>query len=182
MSKSNGRVEPGQSIQTAFSARTWNRFCDTADLVLGNQLGILGGPLGQSGSPANIVLIKNNSGYAVQRFGVLGISGVAISPASSVQAAAQFAERPILTGITPTTQNHSEKFVVAIEPIKINAIGRAAVSGVFACKVNIVDADHGFADVRDGDRTQLETVECGVCQLLWKQSGTGAGKWALGCM
>jgi len=182
MSKADGRVEPGQSIQAAFSARTWNRFCDTADLVLGSQYGTRGSALGVSGSAANIVLIRNNSGSDLARFGVLGISGVAIDPSSSAAAAAQFAERPVLTGVTPTTASHSERFVVSIEPIASGAIGRAAASGVFACRVNISDTDHQFADVKNSDLTQLQSVDCGVCQLLWKESGTGSSKWALGCM
>ena len=182
MSKADGRVEAGQSIQAAFSAKTWNRFCDTADLVLGRQYGTRGGALGQTGYPANIVLIRNDSGADVGRFGVLGISGVDINPTASAEAAAQFAERPVLTGATPTTASYSEQFCVTIEPIADGAIGRAAVSGVFACKVNVTDADHKYADVKNLDATQLASTSCGVCQLLWKESGTGENKWALGCM
>lgn len=182
MARPDGRIEPGQSVQSAMSARAWNRFCDTADLVLGQQYGVQGGPLGKAGTAANIVLIRNDSGQEVPRFGVLGISGVAIDPSVSASNAAQFAERPLLTGVTPTTAVYSERFVITIEPIADYAIGRAAVSGVFACRVNVTDDDHQFADVKNNDRTQLESVDCGVLQLLWKESGTGANKWALGCM
>ena len=182
MSKPDGRIQAGQSVTTAMSARTWNRFCDAADIVLGDRYKVNAQSAGGSAYAANIILIKNNSGHDVGRFGVLGISGVAIDPASSGQAAIEFAERPVLTGVTPTTAAHSERFVVTIEPIADDAIGRAAVSGVFACLVNVTDEDHQFADVKNNDRTQLESVDCGVCQLLWKESGTGEDKWALGCM
>ena len=182
MAKPDGRIEPGQSVATAMSARTWNRFCDAADIVLRDRYTVNAQAAGANSYAANIVFIKNDSNADVGRFGVLGISGVETDPTASAQAAAQFAERPVLTGTTPTTASYSEQFCVTIEPIADGAIGRAAVSGVFACKVNVTDADHQFADVKNNDRTQLESVDCGVCQLLWKESGTGANKWALGCM
>jgi hypothetical protein len=69
-----------------------------------------------------------------------------------------------------------------MEPIKSGAIGRAACGGVFACKVNVTNEAHKFAKAKDGDRTQLQSASCGVLQLLWKEGGTGANKWALGAL
>jgi len=37
MARSDGRVEPGQSLKSAFSARAWNRAQDAADIVLGER-------------------------------------------------------------------------------------------------------------------------------------------------
>ena len=37
MARPDGRVQPGQRLDTAFSARAWNRAQDAADLVLGTQ-------------------------------------------------------------------------------------------------------------------------------------------------
>lgn len=182
MAKPDGRIEPGQSVATAMSARTWNRLCDAADIVLGDRYKVSAPAAGVNQYAANIVFIKNDSGADVGRFGVLAISGVETDPTASAQAAAQFAERPVLTGATPTTASYSEQFCVTIEPIADGTVGRAAVSGVFACKVNVTDADHKYADVKNLDATQLASTSCGVCQLLWKESGIGENKWALGCM
>jgi len=40
----DGRVEPGQRISSAFSARAWNRAQDAADVVLGARTGATAGP------------------------------------------------------------------------------------------------------------------------------------------
>jgi hypothetical protein len=190
----DGRVEPGQRISSAFSARAWNRAQDAADIVLGAKTGTTAEPLVGAGAAVNIVLIKNLSGHDVPRHGVLGVSGVAIVPSSvanpspdEITATAQFVQNPVLTGITPTTLTHSDRFVVTMEPIPNNSIGRAAVSGVFACRVKFVNASHRFAGVENNDRTQLATTDCGLVQLLWVQP-TGfpplsiERRWAVGVM
>ncbi len=94
----------------------------------------------------------------------------------------EFARRPVLRGVTPQTPTHTDQFVVAIEPIGQDSIGRAAVSGCFPCRVNIVSAGHKFANIKNNDRRQLQSAACGVLQLIWKESGTGPEKWALGVM
>ena len=43
MARNDGRVEKGQSIRSAFSAKAWNRAQDAADIVLGVQPGIEAG-------------------------------------------------------------------------------------------------------------------------------------------
>jgi hypothetical protein len=47
------------------------------------------------------------------------------------------------------------------------------------CKVDVSDADHRFADAVDGETT-LASAEAGPMHLLWVESGTGDGKWAVG--
>lgn len=43
MPRSDGRIEPGQKLTSAISARAWNRAQDAADLVLGQRLGFMPG-------------------------------------------------------------------------------------------------------------------------------------------
>lgn len=43
MARPDGRVEKGQSIASAFSARAWNRAQDAADIVLGVTPGVVAG-------------------------------------------------------------------------------------------------------------------------------------------
>jgi hypothetical protein len=189
MARNDGRIEAGQKLAGAISARAWNRAQDAADRVLGVGTGITGGGATGADPAPNIVLIKNNSGADVPWLGVLGISGVEISPVGgnltgdtdADRKAREFASRPVLTGGQPSSSS-DELFVVAMEPIKSGAIGRAACGGVFACKVNVTNEAHKFAKAKDGDRTQLQSASCGVLQLLWKEGGTGANKWALGAL
>lgn len=185
----DGRVESGQKISTAFSARAWNRAQDAADLVLGERARFgADGAVGRELAP-NVVLIRNDSGQAVPWLGVLGIGGVVIDPTGGTlggndaasDRAREFVRKPVLAGGTPSSSVYSS-FAVAMEPIPAGAIGRAAVGGVFACRVHVVDGGHGFANMREGDRTQLQSADCGPLKLLWRQPGSGQNLWAVGVM
>lgn len=45
MARSDGRIESGQRLTSAISARAWNRAQEAADLVLGRQPAVQGGPV-----------------------------------------------------------------------------------------------------------------------------------------
>lgn len=186
----DGRIDPGQPLGKAISARAWNRAQDAADIILGQSPGAVAADAGGFNRLPNFVMIKNDSGQAVPRFGVLGIDGVEIDPSggtldgtndASIRAR-EFARRPVLRGITPAVATHLERFVVLLEPAADQQVVRGAVGGSFACLVNVTSAGHQFATVKDGDSEQLQSTDCGVLQLLWKEPGTGSKKWAVGVM
>jgi len=186
----DGRIDPGQKLAKAISARAWNRAQDAADIVLGQAPGVEAADAVGFDRLPNFVIVKNTTGQVVPRLGVLGIDGVEIDPsggtltgtnAASVRAR-EFARRPVLRGVTPADPQHLERFVVLLEPASANQIVRGAVSGAFACLVNVTNTTHRFATIKAGDREQLQSTECGVLQLLWKEAGTGPKKWAVGVM
>lgn len=55
MPRQDGRIEQGQSLKTAISARAWNRAQDAADIVLGQRYGLTEGN-GVAASPAALVV------------------------------------------------------------------------------------------------------------------------------
>ncbi len=181
------KVRPGQKLR--INAGTWNQIVQTVQQTQEN-LPLFGGSALQAWQQAsNTVLIKNDSGSDVQRFGVLGIGGVVIDPSDGPAKELSFAEKPVLRGVTPTTSSHADRFVVCLEPIKNQSIGTAAVGGVFACKVSMTSTSHKFAGVKNNDATQLESKSCGLVQLLWVQTNgpsgagpTGPNKWAVAVM
>jgi hypothetical protein len=122
-----------------------------------------------------IVMVKNNSGSDVARFGVLGIDGALVDPATNAD---EFAARVVLKGITPTDADHTGKFVVLLESVKSGDVARAYISGVCPAKVDVIDADDTHADVKNSDRASLESRAGGSARVLWKESGTGV-KWAI---
>jgi hypothetical protein len=69
-----------------------------------------------------------------------------------------------------------------MEPIPPGAIGRAAVSGCFALRVNVTNEGHWYAVAKHNDFGQLQAAACGTVQLLWKQPGIGENKYAVGAM
>ena len=175
MPRPDGRIEPGQPLRGAISARAWNRAQDAADLVLGANPGT-------EGSPGSPVLKPYTWAYCqpsvtVARWGVLAITGVAITPTSSPGGAtASFEEMPVLTGGTPSETTTA--WCVAVEPIESGKVGRVAVGGVVQCKVEVDKADDKFVACK-ASASELKTGVKGEGLILYKESGTGSGKWAL---
>jgi hypothetical protein len=127
--------------------------------------------------PYTPILAKNNTTGAVRRWGVLSVAGVVFTPSGATgNATQQFQDQPVLSGGLPTG---GSAFVVAVEPIAAGKIGRVAVAGVVQAKINVVSAGDTFATAKDGDLTQLTSSSSGEATILWKESGTGTGKWAL---
>lgn len=172
MAKPDGRIEKGQRIASAISARAWNRAQDAADVALGVRPGVEAEAGRLSQKPYSWVYCKPS--VTVSRWGILAITGVEVTPTSSDSAAAtiSFQDAPVITaGATSAT---TTAWCVAVEPIASGAIGRVAVSGV----VQIKSSDFNKA---------------AGAQLLWKNSnwsliqiggglrlGTISSSWAKG--
>jgi len=173
---SEGRIQPGP-VRGQLSARAWNRAQDAADIVLGQRSdGTAAGP-SDGPKPYTPILARNSTTGTVNRWGVLSVAGVVFTPSGATgNATQQFQDQPVLSGGLPTG---GSSFVVAVEPIAAGKIGRVAVAGVVQAKINITDASHTFAAAKDGDLTQLASATNGEAQILWKESGTGTGKWAI---
>ena len=185
----DGRVEPGQKISSAFSARAWNRAQDAADLVLDERGRFGAGPQAGRELAPNTILIRNSTGYDVPWLGVLRVGGVLIDPSGGTltgtdaasERARQFARRPVLNGFVPAV-GFETNFAVCMEPLANGQIGLAAVSGCFACRVFANGNGQRFATVIPGDVTQLQTADCGAVQLIWREPGLGANRWAIGVL
>ena len=179
MARNNYRIEKGQRLSSAVSASGWNRAQDAADLVLGSQGGISGDGASYSSAPYQWVYAKNSTGSVVPRWGVMAISGLEIVPTSSPGVAtSQFEQMPVLTGATP--QATTTAWCIAVEPIENNKIGRVAVSGVVQAKVDIQSADATTVSAKPSSVSELKTAgKSGQGLVLWKESGTGSGKWCL---
>ena len=177
MPRKDGRIEPGQPLKSAISASAWNRAQDAADVVLGQRPGFSANGVQGPPLPYTTVLCRNDSGSNVPRWGVLAINGVAITPSGpSGPATATFQEQPVVVGTTPTAS--TQAMCVAVEPIKASGVGRVAVHGVVQVKLDVIDSTHTFARCK-ASTSELITDFGGPTHILWKESGTGAGKWAL---
>ena len=167
------RARPEQPLTIAAAA--WNACLDAAEAHRKRQ-----GPQGAPGMPifrqADIVLVKNASGADVPRFGVLGISGAIVTPSDSLQ---EFQRQVAVTGVTPTTASHTGKFVVCIEPLAPNAIGRAWISGVCGVQVDVAGDAWQFCEISNGDRTKLKTQRDGSARILYRESGGAGTKWCV---
>lgn len=68
MPRHDGRIEPGQSLNTAISARAWNRAQDAADIVLGDRYSQASGPLSGFYLPSVRVRLADRGWFGQARF------------------------------------------------------------------------------------------------------------------
>jgi hypothetical protein len=160
-------VNPGDPIRLAASqVNGLNRL-----LSVGGGFG--GASAAEQPTPYTWVLAQNNTGGAVSRWGVLAITGMAISPSGS--GAAQFEQLPVVAGGTPS--DTTTAWCIAVEPIPAGSIGRVAVGGAVQAKVDVRSSTHEFVRCKSST-AELVSTDNGEGVILWKQ-GTGAGQWAL---
>jgi len=117
--------------------------------------------------------ITSESGENVPQFGVLGLGAPTFSPEDTDPLGFQ------IDGVLPTTEDHAGgHFAIVVQGLAATGssegeFGYAVVSGVVKAWVNVTDEDHQFADVKDGDVTQLESGDTGSARIIAKDSGTG---------
>jgi predicted RecA/RadA family phage recombinase len=171
MARPDGRLEQGQPLRGAISARAWNRAQDAADLVLGANPGTEGVPGSPVLKPYTWVYCKPS--VTVARWGVLAITGMEITPTSSSGGAtASFEEMPVLTGGTPSATTTA--WCVAVEPIESGKIGRVAVGGVVQLKAADLGKASGAHVLWKDSNWALIRMQAGVIR------GTFSGTWTKG--
>jgi hypothetical protein len=171
MARPDGRLEPGQPLRGAISARAWNRAQDAADLVLGANPGTEGVPGSPVLKPYTWVYCKPS--VTVARWGVLAITGMEITPTSSSGGAtASFEEMPVLQGGTPSATTTA--WCVAVEPIESGKIGRVAVGGVVQLKAADLGKARGAAVLWKNSDWALIRMDTGVVR------GTFSAPWSKG--
>jgi hypothetical protein len=162
-------VNPGEPIRLAASQ------INGLNRLLNVNAGFSSTAAVEQPTPYTWVMAKNNTGSAIARWGVLAITGLAITPGSGSGATSQFEQLPVVAGGTPS--DTTTAWCVAVEPIAAGKIGRVAVGGVVQAKVEVADSAHAFVRCKSST-SELKSTDNGEGLILWKQ-GTGAGQWAL---
>ena len=165
------KVKSGDPLR--ISAQTFNTFIDMVKDYQGRKM--QGGQFAQREfQQTGIVLVKNNSGLDCDRFSVLGIDGLVFTPTDNLEG---FKNKVAFKGVTPDESVHLGKFVILQEPIKAGEIGSAWIAGFCPVQVDMINANHKFADIAEADTAALRSGNAGAAQILWVESGTGV-KWA----
>ena len=154
------------------TARSWNAVMDAARKA---REATAQGAGADRVIPPGIIRVLNTSGGAVDKFAVLGITGIAILPTESEE---EFSSATVFNGVTPGTGTHECMWVITTEPIPNNTIGLAVADGISQAHISVTSAAHQFADIKNGDLTMLLSKAAGGARILWKESGTGT-KWAI---
>lgn len=166
------RVQTGERLK--IPAQTFNAFIDAAEAHRRHGVGDV--RRRNAGNANDTILVKNTSGGDLDRFSVVGIDGVIISPDDNLD---QFKSRIALTGVTPTA-DHAGKFAVLLEPAADGQLVRAAIDGLTVCKVEATPPGSvdRFADIEAGTTDHLVAKASGAARIIWRQAGTGA-TWAV---
>ena len=167
------KVQSGDPLVITHEA--YNAFVDAAN-AFQQSLHAGGQPAMPRGVDRGMVLVKNNSGAAVGRFGILGVDGVVIDPDVNLPA---FKQRIVLSGVTPADSTHDAKFVIVQEPLEDGVVGLARAAGTSLVQLNIDDT----IDVTDqadvvAATTHLENQSGGSAAVVWRAGGTGL-QWAV---
>ena len=165
MPRADGRIDAGESLDNAISARAWNRAQDAADIVLGQKR--VGGSLEFGGAP--YIALPCKATNDLERWDAVEITGLAVLPDAGTNALRSFESLPCLTGRTP--EGASPKFGIAVEPIKSGQIGRVAVAGVVQATIKVASANPTTAGIKEGESTLVAGAS--GASVIYVETGTG---------
>ncbi|QDU71032.1 hypothetical protein [Mucisphaera calidilacus] len=165
------KVQTGDPL--AIPARTYNAFIDAA--VRSSFDSGVTRSQAVAGAKTATILVRNDSGYAMPRYAVVGLEGPLITPDDNL---AEFGRQAAMSVVLPDEQSHRVRFVVLAEPLAQGSIGRAYLSGV--CQANLMVIDpvaetYRYAGIAQGVFALLPQP-VGSATIIWKQPGTGFKK------
>jgi len=164
------KVRSGSPLR--MSAKTFNAFIDAARNYQEGQQRIARDVHRERRDP-DTVLVRNTSGTDQDRFAVMSLSGIVITPTDNLQ---EFENRPAFDVVVPTAAL-AETFVILQEPVAAGAFGQALIGGVTPVMLDVVDEAHASAFAADSISGHLVSG-AGLARILWKETGTGL-KWAV---
>lgn len=164
------KVRSGDPLQ--IPAETFNTFIDTARDFKSRRQSTVREPLADQ-RLTDIVSIKNTSGNDLNRFEVLGLDGPLFTPCQNLLS---FQNQIAFVGVTPSEDSHVGRFAILLEPLRDGMIGSACLSGVCPVRLNVLDEEHDWADIEDGETDSLKTDTAGSAYILWKETA-GSGSY-----
>lgn len=161
-------LRPGEPLG-GLPTRPWNKFLDRVlpELSDPNATG------GKATTPIE-VLIRNTTSSGLDAFWILGISGT-LNPYNLDPD--NFLAGDVVTGIAPTA---STPIAIIQDGLATNGIGVARILGRAACRVNLTDISHRFANATPGSMAELTSAASGSVRIIAIENNfTATGsKWA----
>lgn len=194
MPRQDGRIEQGQSLKSAISARAWNRAQDAADIVLGQRYGFAAGPITTSQLPSVRARLADKGWYGQVR--TFSLSGFPSVPPADVpfdgDTISDFsdAEKNLLNWSLvysqPTLGNQQSMPYDRIAVCVSNNDNEYAISGFAFARVRVIDINHKFARLPvliPGQSTEetnktagcLDSAHWGVARVVAYVSTGGGG-------
>jgi hypothetical protein len=123
-------------------------------------------------SEYSTAFVQNLTGFDItSMLSIVGINSELIyNPQTNLAA---FINYPTFKGVTPDSDLHENNFAILLSNAKQSQIVEARMTGISPVRVNIIDADHTFAELVTGVTGYLQSSESGSIQILSRQSGLG---------
>jgi len=169
------RAVPGAPMR--IPAETYNAMLDAAKANLEGRS--RGGVRGSMRDPTE-VLIKNATVTDHARYDVMGVSIPLFGPSDNIT---EFLTNLCMQGVACDGVDHVGRWAVLMGPLAADQIGGAVISGDTIAKIDVlVESDTHVECNTDPTDTanfyRLQSGTTGSARILWKESGTGADKWA----
>jgi hypothetical protein len=152
MARPDGRIEKGQRLSSAISARAWNRAQEAADRVLGAGTGQEAGALNSFYLPSVRVTLRDKGWFGQCRFAKASTSGRGLattgSPTNQTLGSLPDEQKNLINLFFPATylsgsgdiQEHTGLFVCVG-----NDSNQYAMSGFAITRVRVMNYDHRYA-------------------------------------
>lgn len=171
------KVTAGQRLN--IPAKTWNQIIDVIDFLAKNKQNLLA-LSGLDFLKGGIVNIENISGANrnINDVLVLGNSSILTAGLDAFRTGA-ITFQGVLASSVPVATLHTKQFAILQESIKENEVGKGLILGVTVARININNAGHERAKLKDDSIDLLESAYAGPVKILWRESGDTGDKWAL---
>ena len=161
-------VRPEDGLD-GLSATAWNLMLGVARERAGRQRGPNGNRVGDGFPTPTRILVHNTTAGTLAQWAIVAVGAPTFIPAS----ASEILQRR--TAFAATAPTAGGMFAVCQEAIPAGAVGFAVIQGVTPCKLNVTSASDTHAGATTST-TELTTGTSGRAEIIYKASGTGAGK------
>ena len=164
-------VSTGERVR--IPARTWNGIIDTV-LAHERPYALGAGELFGTAEPPGVILAKNTTATAIDRFRVVGFGSLVLNATKL-----GFLERMAIEARLPTVDDHTV-FGVTQEILRPDQFGRVMIFGVTYLRVNAKHDDDEYAEV-EADSHVAQSTPLGPIQLLKMTPGstTPQERWCI---
>lgn len=119
------------------------------------------------------VLVYNNTGAALARFAPFRVDKASAEIFNPTSHPGAFYETRPITAETAAGNLPHHSVAVTLEPIAIAGYGRAAISGVVPCVVEVGNVAHKYARLRTDSLVKLDSADIGPVEILWNVGTSG---------